>query len=50
MGDITKLRSIAEEIKDQSDSCKLLSDQIVQKAEDFDLEGIQKLADELDAC
>jgi CheY-like chemotaxis protein len=50
MGDIMTLNSIAEEIKDQSDSCKLLSEQIVQMAEDFDLDGIQKLADELDAC
>ncbi|MBW2486559.1 MAG: response regulator, partial [Deltaproteobacteria bacterium] len=42
MGDIMTLNSIAEEIKDQSDSCKLLSEQIVQMAEDFDLDGIQK--------
>ncbi|MCP4142975.1 MAG: hypothetical protein GY755_22250 [Chloroflexi bacterium] len=28
----------------------LFSNQIVQLAEDFDLEGIQKLADELDVC
>jgi hypothetical protein len=27
-----------------------LSKQIVQMADDFDLDGIQKLADELDAC
>ncbi len=50
MGDITTLNTIAEEIKDQSDSCKLLSKQIVQMAEDFDLDGIQKLADDLDSC
>ncbi len=49
MGDITTLNTIAEEIKGQSDSCKLLSKQIVQMAEDFDLDGIQKLADALDA-
>ena len=50
MGDIATLNTIAEEIKGQSDSCKLLSKQIVQMAEDFDLDGIQKLADDLDSC
>jgi len=50
MGDITTLNTIAEEIKDQSDSCKLISKQIVQMAEKFDLDGIQKLADDLDSC
>jgi PAS domain S-box-containing protein len=49
MGDVTTLNAIAEEIKDQSDSCMLLSKQLVQMAEDFDLEGIQKLADDLDS-
>jgi HPt (histidine-containing phosphotransfer) domain-containing protein len=50
MGDVTTLNAIAEEIKDQSDSCMLLSKQIIQMAEDFDLDGIQKLADDLDEC
>jgi HPt (histidine-containing phosphotransfer) domain-containing protein len=50
MGDVTTLNAIAEEIKDQSDSCMLLSKQIIQMAENFDLDGIQKLADDLDAC
>jgi two-component system sensor histidine kinase/response regulator len=50
MGDITTLNTIAEEIKGQSDSCKLLGELIVQMAEDFDLDGIQKLVDELDSC
>ena len=50
MGDVATLNSIAEEIKDQSDSFIPLSKQIVQMAEDFDLDGIQKLADALDAC
>jgi hypothetical protein len=49
MGDVTTLNAIAEEIKDQSDSCMRLSKQIVQMAGDFDLDGIQKLADDLDA-
>ncbi len=50
MGDVTTLNAIAEEIKTHSDSCVPLSKQIVQLAEDFDLDGIQKLADALDAC
>jgi hypothetical protein len=50
MGDITTLNAIAEEIRDQSDSCIPLSKQIIQMAEGFDLDGIQKLADALDAC
>jgi hypothetical protein len=49
MGDVTTLNAIAEEIKDQSDSCIPLSKKIIQMAEDFDLDGIQKLADALDA-
>jgi CheY-like chemotaxis protein len=50
MGDVTTLNAIAEEIKTHSDSCIPLSKQIVQLAEDFDLEGVQKLADALDVC
>ena len=49
MGDVMTLNAIAEEIKTQSDSCIPLSKQIVQMADDFDLDGIQKLADALDA-
>jgi len=50
MGDVMTLNGIAEEIKAHSDSCIPLSKQIIQMAEDFDLDGIQKLADALDAC
>ncbi len=49
MGDVMTLNAIAAEIKTHSDSCVPLSEQIVQLAEDFDLDGIQKLADELEA-
>jgi hypothetical protein len=48
--DVTTLNAIAEEIRDQSDSCIPLSNQIIQLAEDFNLDGIQKLADDLDSC
>ncbi len=50
MGDVMTLNAIAAEIKTHSDSCVPLSKQIVQMAEDFDLDGIQKLADALGAC
>jgi CheY-like chemotaxis protein len=50
MGDVMTLNAIAEEIKAHSDSCVPLSKQIVQMTEAFDLAGIQKLADGLDAC
>jgi HPt (histidine-containing phosphotransfer) domain-containing protein len=49
MGDVMTLNAIAAEIKTYSDSCGPLGNQIVQMAEDFDLDGIQKLADALDA-
>ena len=49
MGDVATLNDIAEEIKTHSDACIPLSEQIIQMAEDFDLDGIQKLADALDA-
>jgi len=50
MGDVTTLNAIAEEIRARSASCIPLSKQIIQMAEDFDLDGIEKLADALDAC
>jgi HPt (histidine-containing phosphotransfer) domain-containing protein len=50
MGDVMTLNAIAEEIKTRSDSCIPLSKQINQMAEDFDLDGIQKLAEALVAC
>jgi two-component system sensor histidine kinase/response regulator len=49
MGDVSTLNAIAEEIKTHSDSCVPLSKQIVQMAEDFEFDGILKLADELEA-
>jgi HPt (histidine-containing phosphotransfer) domain-containing protein len=48
MGDVMTLNAIAEEIKRHSDSCLPLGEQIVQMAEDFDLDGIQKLAEALE--
>jgi HPt (histidine-containing phosphotransfer) domain-containing protein len=48
MGDVTTLNAIAEEIRARSESCAPLSIRIMQLVDDFDLDGIQKLADELD--
>jgi HPt (histidine-containing phosphotransfer) domain-containing protein len=50
MGDVMTLNAIAEEIKTHLNACVPLSKQIIQLAEDFDLDGIQKLANALDAC
>jgi PAS domain S-box-containing protein len=47
MGDVSALNAIAEEMKDHSSSCERLGKQIIQMAEDFDLDGITELADKL---
>jgi hypothetical protein len=44
------LNDIAKEIKDQANSCMLLSKQIIQMAAVIDLDDIQKLADASDAA
>jgi hypothetical protein len=49
MGDVAALNAIAEELKTHSDSYIPLSKQIVRLAKNFDLDGIQKLVDSLDA-
>jgi signal transduction histidine kinase/CheY-like chemotaxis protein len=48
MGDVATLNAIAEEIQTNSDAGLPLSKQIIQMAEDFDLDGVQKLADALE--
>ena len=50
LGDVMTLNTVAEAVKSRDASCEPLSKQIIQMAEDFDLEGIQKLADLLDGC
>ncbi len=49
MGNVSALITFAEELKARSDACTPLSTRIVQLVEDFDFEGILKLADDLDA-
>ena len=50
MGDVMTLTALAEELKANSDTCEPLSKLIFQLAEDFEFDGILKLADALDAC
>ena len=47
MGDVTQIKSVAEELKSKSSAFKAFSDRCVQLAEDFDFEGITKLIAEL---
>jgi HPt (histidine-containing phosphotransfer) domain-containing protein len=47
VGDVMAVTAIAGELKERSDSCAPLGERIVQLAEDFDFEGILKLASEL---
>ena len=49
MGDITDLKSIAEALKSKSESYTVFSEKITQLAENFDFDGIKKLADELES-
>jgi CheY-like chemotaxis protein len=43
LGDVMKIKSIAEELKSESDAMGPFCDELVQLAEDFDFDGIQKL-------
>ncbi len=43
-----KIKSIAEELKSESDVLAPLCNQLVQLAEDFDFDGIQKFMFELE--
>jgi len=48
MGDVTQIKSIAEDLKSKSDALAPFSDKFIQLAEDFDFEGISKLVGELE--
>jgi CheY-like chemotaxis protein len=48
LGDVMKIKSIAEELKSESDAMGPFCDELVQLAEDFDFDGIQKFIFELD--
>jgi HPt (histidine-containing phosphotransfer) domain-containing protein len=49
MGDVTQIASIAKNLKSDTPSMAPFCDKIIQLAEDFDLDGIQKCVDELDS-
>jgi CheY-like chemotaxis protein len=48
MGDVMQIKSIAQELKSESDAVAPFCDELVRLAEDFDFDGIEKLVFELD--
>ena len=48
MGDVTEVVSISEDIASRSKAFALHKEKIVQLADEFDFEGILKLADKLE--
>jgi HPt (histidine-containing phosphotransfer) domain-containing protein len=48
MGDVTRIKTIAEDFKSKSDAFVPVGNRFIQLAEDFDFDGILKLAAELD--
>jgi HPt (histidine-containing phosphotransfer) domain-containing protein len=48
LGDVVKIKSIAEELKSEFDAMGPFCDELVQLAEDFDFEGILKFVNELE--
>jgi PAS domain S-box-containing protein len=49
MGDFTQVKSIAEEMKSQSNVLVPFCDKLIQQAEDFDFDGILELINELES-
>jgi hypothetical protein len=49
MGDVMQIASIARELKSENDVLTPLCDKITQLSEDFDLDGILKLANALNS-
>ena len=49
MGDVTQIKSIAEELKSESEAIAPFCDELVRLAEDFDFDGIQKFLLEIDS-
>jgi hypothetical protein len=42
MGDVMQIKSIAEDLKSESDAAALFCSRILRLAEDFDFDGIKK--------
>jgi len=49
MGDVAQIKSIAEVLKSESDPVAPFCDELIRMADDFDLDGIQKMMIELDS-
>ena len=49
MGDVMQIKSIAQELRSESDAMAPLCDKLIDLAEDFDFEGIQKILRELNS-
>jgi two-component system sensor histidine kinase/response regulator len=47
MGDVTQIKSIAEELKSESPATSPFCDELIRLAEDFDFDGIQKFVLEI---
>jgi hypothetical protein len=47
MGDVTRIKSIVEDLISKSDAVASLGDKFIQMAADFDFDGVLKLADQL---
>jgi HPt (histidine-containing phosphotransfer) domain-containing protein len=43
LGDVTKINAIAEELKSESDAMAPFCDKLIQLADDFDIDGIEKI-------
>jgi len=46
---VAQIKSIAEELKSESDALAPFCDKLVRLADDFDFDGIQKIVFELDS-
>jgi hypothetical protein len=49
MGDVTEIKSIAEELKAESAAMAPFCDDLIRLADDFDFDGIQKIVLESDS-
>ena len=49
MGEVGRIKTIAEDFKTRSEAFGSIANRSIQMAEDFELEGILKIADELEA-
>jgi hypothetical protein len=47
IGDVMQVAAIASELKSENDALTPFCDKVIQMSEDFDLDGIAQLADEL---